>query len=257
AVLVYVLVAGGAANLLTAWFSTDSDLADFALGHFPPLILLIAAGIVFVRFSGWSRYVWRTPASFETRPRRWWMLAFPVLLLAQSIILLTLVPWAGWDVGAVLVVAAGTALVGIGEELYFRGILRASLRSHHGETLALVVTSLLFGLGHSLGSVMNGLDGGFIVFQVGVTALDGAILYGAFRATGRLWVPMVLHAFSDFTLYLANNDLADKTGSEISTSPANTAIESVLWVLAIVLLISCIRQDLRTRREQHATPAPA
>ncbi|WP_344303767.1 hypothetical protein, partial [Agromyces salentinus] len=32
AVLVYVLVAGGAANLLTAWFSTDSDLADFALG---------------------------------------------------------------------------------------------------------------------------------------------------------------------------------------------------------------------------------
>ncbi|MFB2580519.1 lysostaphin resistance A-like protein [Herbiconiux sp. P15] len=252
AAVVYVAVAGGLATLLDAWLQPEEGLAEFAVTHFPVLIPLIVVGVVFVRRSGWGRDVWRTPAAFGTQPRRWWMLAIPVLVIAQAVTVLVLAPWGERTVALVVVVALGTAMVGIGEELYFRGILRTSLRAHHGETLTLLVTSLLFGVGHSVASLALGLQPAFIAFQVGVTALDGVVLYGVLRATGRLWIAIALHALTDFSLYISAGDLADRSGSNVSTSPVNVALESALWVLALVLLVSCIRQDIRTHRENRA-----
>ncbi|GIT82109.1 hypothetical protein LLS1_37780 [Leifsonia sp. LS1] len=256
AVIVYVALAGGVGNLLDQWFPTTNDVAELALSHFPVLIPLIAVGLIFVWRAGWRNDVWRTPASFETQPRRWWMLAFPILLLAQSVILLVGTPWGRWSVGALLVILVVNIMVGVGEELYFRGILRASLRSHHGETLTLVVTSLLFGAAHALGSVLAGLPIGFVAFQVSVAAAAGAVLYGVFRATGRLWVAMALHALSDFALRVSSGDLSSRSADDLSPSPVTITTQAILWMLTLVLLISCIRQDARTRRAK-TEPAQA
>ena len=105
AAIVYVALAGGVAELLTEWISTEDDVAELSLGHFPVLIPLVAAGVWFVWWAGWTKHVWRTPAAFETHPRRWWMLAFPALLLVQSIVLLAGTPWGAWS-AAVLVKTA-------------------------------------------------------------------------------------------------------------------------------------------------------
>ena len=256
AAIVYVALAGGVGSLLDEWFPNKNDLAELALSHLPVLIPLITVGVIFVWRAGWTRDVWRTPASFETQPRRWWMLAFPTLLLAQSIILLAGTPWGNWNAGALLLILVVNILVGAGEELYFRGILRASLRAHHGETLTLIVTSLLFGAAHALGSVLAGLQIGFVAFQVNVAAASGAVLYGVFPATGRLWIAMALHALSDFTLRVSSGDPSSRSADDLSPSPANIAIQSVLWVLALVLLISCILQDARARHEKTDAPGP-
>lgn len=183
AVIAYVALAAGVSSLLVDWLAPEGELAEFALSHIPVLLPLIIAGLVFARRSGWAE-IWRTPAAYETRPRRWWMLAIPLLMLAQSAIMLTLTPWRNWDILGIALVALVTAMVGLGEELYFRGILRSSLRAHHGETLTLLVTALLFGAAHSFGSAIHGEPAGAIAFQVGVTMLDGALFYAAFRATG-------------------------------------------------------------------------
>lgn len=250
ATLLYVLVAGGLANLLTEWFPPADEVGDFALGHLPVLIPLIVVGVLFVRQAGWAQTVWRSTASFESRPRRWWMLAFPILLVAQILILFSITPWGDWNLTLVFLVFGVNVLVGVGEELYFRGILRNSIRSHHGETLTLVSTSLLFGAAHALGSVTSGLPFAFILVQVGGTALMGAALYGAFRATGRLWVAMTLHALSDFSLRISSGDLDSASAHDLEPPAATGVIQFGLWVLALVLLISSIRQDLRARREK-------
>lgn len=257
AVTVYVLLAAGVANLLTDWLAPSDPAADYALGHFPVLIPLVVAGVVFVRWAGWGPGVWRTPASFETRPRRWWLLAIPALLLAQNVVLLAASPAANWQVGTVVLIAAATALVGIGEELYFRGILRASVRAHHGETMALLVTALAFGAAHSVASLGHGLPLGFIAFQVAVTALGGAVYYGAFLATGRLWVAMVLHALDDFSLAVSSGNLTGPSGQNAAAGPVNSAIQFILWVLAGAVLVSCIRQDRRDRQPRPVTDTPA
>lgn len=248
AIAVYIALAAVVANLLAEWLHPTDPVAVLALEHFPVLIPLVVAGIVFVRWAGWSRDVWRTSAAFDTRPRRWWMLAIPLLLLINSIVVLISAPASAWQLGPVVIVALAMALVGIGEELYFRGILRASLRAHHGETITFVVTSLLFGLAHTVGSLFLGAPVETIAFQVGATAFSGALLYAAFRATGRLWVPMLLHALDDFSLHLGGDAIG--AGADAATQAVG-AIGIAQWVLAAVFLISCIRQDLAARRTTH------
>jgi membrane protease YdiL (CAAX protease family) len=139
-------------------------------------------------------------------------------------------------------------LVGFGEELYFRGILRASIRTHHGETLALLVTSLAFGLAHSIVVILAGVDAGAVAFEVAATAAAGAVYYGVYRATGRLWVPIVLHALDDFSLSISGADLTAHPITDSGVNPITITTQVLLWALALALLISCIRQDRATRR---------
>ena len=154
----------------------------------------------------------------------------------------------------IVVVLVGTAMVGLGEELYLRGILRVSVRAHHGELLTLVVTSVVFGLAHSLGSFLSGLPIGFIAFQVAVTALDGAIYYGILRATGRLWVPIVLHGLNDAALYLVSADSSSHVAAGFNPATWTSIAPVALGILTAVLVISSIRQDRHTRaRRQHQT----
>lgn len=150
----------------------------------------------------------------------------------------------------VAVVLVGTLLVGVGEELYFRGILRASIEGRHGQAVTLLVTSVAFGLAHSVGSLIGGVPVSFIAFQVAVTAAAGAVLYGVLRATGRLWVAMLLHGLNDAGLYLNSGQTDNPSAAGLSADSGNIALQAALWVLAAVLLISCLRQDHRRRQEQ-------
>lgn len=252
AIVVYVALAGGLANLLDEWLQPADAAAEYALTHLPVLVPLIIAGVVFVRWAGWQPAVWRTPAAFETRPRRLWLLVIPALMLVNSVSLLVVAPYAGWTVPTIALVALVTGLVGLGEELYFRGILRASIIAHHGETVALLITVLAFGLAHSVASLSKGLPLGFVAFQIAVTGLGGVAYYAAFRATGRLWVPIALHALEDFSLQVSGGGLGAASNSDTNVTPLNTTIQAVLWGLALFVLISCIRQDVAARRSRRA-----
>ncbi|MFC4138625.1 MULTISPECIES: CPBP family intramembrane glutamic endopeptidase [unclassified Microbacterium] len=247
AVAVYVAVGAGIANLLLAAIAVEDPMGRFLLAHLPVLIPLAIAGIVFVWWAGWNARVWQTAAPWETRPRRWWLLVFPVLLLIQSGVTLGTSDWGRWTVGGVVLVALVCLLVGFGEELYFRGILRASIREHHGETLALVITAAAFGIAHTLSSALQGMPVGGVLFQVAVTSAAGAVYYGAFLATGRLWVPIVLHALDDFSLHISGADLTMHPIADATPSPLAIATQGLLWALTVVLLISCIRRDRAAR----------
>jgi len=256
AIVVYVLFAAGLGNLMDVLVPTASPELEFALSHLVPLPIVIGLGLWFARWSGWWGDVWRQRPVTAGPPRRRWMLAIPVLLLVGPVLGLFDVPWSERSVGLVLLLAVGCLLVGLGEELFYRGILRVSLRSHHGELVTLLVTSVLFGLSHSLGSMLNGVPVGIIAFQVGATAFDGALYYAAFRVTGRLWVPVLIHALTDFSLYLRNDDWSAATG-HAAPDPGAVAIgaQFALWALMIAVVVSFILEDARARRLRRAAAA--
>lgn len=256
AIVVYVLVAAGLANVLELLVKPTEPVADFALTHFVPLSILIVAGVFFARKAGWLADVWRDETAVADAPRRWWMLAVPLLLLVGPVTGLVDVPWGERSFGVILLLLLGCLMVGFGEEFFYRGILRVSLRAHHGNFVTLLVTSVLFGISHSLGSLLNGVPVSVIAFQVGATGLTGALYYVAFCATGRLWVPIVIHAFTDFVLY-AQSDLSVDSHEAAVPDPGAIAIgaQFVLGAFLIVFVVSALRSDARERAKRRALAA--
>lgn len=244
----YVLGAAGASSALVAIVQPTDDDAEFALSHLPILPVLIALALVFAWRSGWWRDVWTTPRAVGGRPRRWWMLSIPVLLLMLPIPGLIGVPWPERAPVLVLSLAIGTVMVGIGEELVVRGILRTSIRAHHGELVTAVSTSLLFGLAHTVGDVVHGIPIAIIAFQVAFLSMNGLLYYAAFRATGTLIVPIVLHALTDFSLYVQASGGYAATGDAVPDGgPFVVIVQVLLIVLSVVFLVSLAREDHRAR----------
>jgi uncharacterized protein len=100
---------------------------------------------------------------------------------------------------------AVSATAGICEELFFRGFLTWYFLAWMGPVAAVILASLLFGLGH----VYLGLA------QVPKTALIGLILAIVVSLTGSLWPAMLLHAAVDWN----SGELGFKLlGTETSTT---------------------------------------
>lgn len=248
AVAFYVLLAAGLGTLINILFPTGSDVADYALSRFIPLPIAIACGLLFTHWAGWSNATWRIkPFVSIQKPRRRWLYAIPVLLLFQALSPLFTASWNDISVTLFIVALLACLLVGIGEELYFRGIVRVSIKPSYGVFVPLFVTSLLFGLGHTAGELFDGLGFWSILFNVVALSAAGALHYGAFLATGRLWVPIALHFLTDFGLRLS--------GSFGTTSDATVGVPSIiaqviLWGLAVALVISALRDDRKTKEQR-------
>ncbi len=254
AVAVYVLLAGGLGNLLGGLVTDDQAAAQFALGHFIPLAIAIALMLLFLRWTGWGRDVWYEAPTPTLMPRRWWLVSIPVLVVLLPIAQLSDIPWASRSAGFVLIVAAGTLMVGFGEELVIRGILLTAVRARHGEFVTLLATSVVFALAHIPSNVIAGVPLGAIAFQVTFLAAAGASYYWVRRVTGRLWVAMVIHAFTDWVLYLGSG-----TGTPNASIPHDhsgpaepfpVTVQILLLIASAIGVISVVREDRRRKRAE-------
>jgi membrane protease YdiL (CAAX protease family) len=91
-------------------------------------------------------------------------------------------------------------LVGVAEEITFRGILVAGARrTWNREGFALIASSVLFGLFH-LPNWLLGQSLSMTIRQVVVTALLGMAFYALRRASGTLLTCIALHAVDDWMI---------------------------------------------------------
>lgn len=90
--------------------------------------------------------------------------------------------------------------VGIVEEFYVRGlflnIIEALACKRANKTkLAVILSSVVFGLGHIPGMIGMGI--GVIVFKL-ISTIGMGLYFGTiYKKTGNLWVPIILHSFID------------------------------------------------------------
>lgn len=100
-------------------------------------------------------------------------------------------------------VAIGLAS-GIGEELFFRGVLQTVLARRLPTPPAVAIQAILFGLGHRT-------SGLYIV----LTSLKGFIYGKIYAATQNLAIPVFLHAvWNTFMVYMAHVQVSDMTEEE-------------------------------------------
>ena len=178
------------------------------------LLLLAAAAILGVR----PLFRWRaTTLAQQILP------ALPIFLfycfaLAESLILemhSSLLPPL-----RILLFALSMLMVGLTEELLFRGLITRILYEKYGKTsiglwFTVLFSSLLFGMIHLTNAAAMPL-GGVLIQMVGALVL-GICLSAIFLRSGNLWTVALLHGFMDFAALsssglFGSDSLADTVG---------------------------------------------
>lgn len=180
-------------------------LAIWDLRGGPDLVLLAGAKLASaaVALSVVDRLGWLRRVGF-TAPRRWnrlWLAWLPAIYVLLS--------FAGGSQNRALLSALGIAglclAIGLEEELWTRGLLLESLR-WRGTTVAVIVSSVWFGLLHSL-NLLSGQPASATLAQIGFATAFG-LAVGAIRVrVGTLWLPIALHALFNLGVLLRGSDV--------------------------------------------------
>lgn len=129
----------------------------------------------------------------------------------------------------VMWVLLNTFLVGLSEELMFRGVLFQALRSSVSIVPAVALTTLAFGAIHSLNVFITGDLRGAVI-QSTAAALSGLFFITLRLRTGSLWSCIVIHGLWDCAAFLVV--LSSRGDPATSTAPADAAsLAPILLVL--------------------------
>jgi len=153
---------------------------------------------------------WWREAGFN-RPSEWRNLRLLIFPTALYLLLIPMVQSALPTPGRMVMLAIVTLLIGIHEEVIYRGIIvRALLPT--GALRAALWSGLLFGLIHIL-SFAVGRDPLFATSQVVASILGGFGLAALRIRTNTIWPLILLHALNDFIQFTATGGIA---ASEVS-----------------------------------------
>ena len=146
------------------------------------------------------------------------------------------------------------AVVGITEELTFRGLIAGMLYDKYGATpagvwLSVMVSSLLFGLVHLSNAAGADLSG-VLIQMVGAIAL-GMCLAALYFRCRNLWAVAAVHGFMDFCALLTSGVFRADSLTDIidSYSGANLLAFGLYVVIALVLLRPSKLREITSRQD--------
>lgn len=161
-----------------------------------PLVgLALATGLVFA-YRGLIRWTERRGRPSELSPGRPMLAAGAGLVLGMALMALVVgaiavvgrVEWLGWGAVPTAVGSVGFwIVVGVGEELIFRGVLFRIVEERGGTWIALLVTSVVFGGVHLTNPDAT------VTGAVAIAAEAGILLGAAYVLTRSLWLPIGIH----------------------------------------------------------------
>jgi membrane protease YdiL (CAAX protease family) len=189
-------------NVLLPMNASDIDLVLNGIAY-----AVLAAGTILLL----NRLKWWDAAGFR-RPYRWYFVLLfwlPLLPLGLNFIGgMKLVALEPWRIGLFGIISL---LVGFVEEGIFRGVMVRALYAK-GIWTAAVVSSVLFGLAHSVNFVL-GEDVQSVALQlVFTTTIYGFASAALFIYTGTIWPIVVIHFLVDFFSWLQAGTSLATTG---------------------------------------------
>jgi membrane protease YdiL (CAAX protease family) len=208
--------------------------AGLAYGHLPsgspvwrtitlPVTLSIIFGALVVTYLRW----WR-PVIKDDKPVSGWVKIVPALLIVSIIGTTGYSNLANQSAGLVLLLLGSTLLVGVGEELMFRGISIVALRGDGlSEAKVALWSSVLFGAVHMTNIFTEGPSA---FLQAAVVSVTGYFFYLTRRSFGIILVPMVIHGLYDFSIFSHSIGLAKPEASAQTLIPMLVSL-----ILAIIV----------------------
>ncbi|MFI5803563.1 lysostaphin resistance A-like protein [Streptomyces sp. NPDC051561] len=207
-----------------------------------PIGLSVLFGAALVTWLGW----WGSVMAYRVPVRRW-VRFVPISMLVVAVLAVNYPNLADQPLSLVLSLLAMTLLVGIGEELMFRGIgVQVFKRAGLSEGKVALWSSVVFGAVHLSNAFGEGTQA---IFQAVIVSTSGYFFYLCLRVGGTLLLPMLVHGLWDFSL------LSNTVGPDPKTSPG-MILPILLQVVLIVLVLVKRRSIEPTNRNQNAAPQP-
>lgn len=136
-------------------------------------------------------------------------------------------------------------LVGIAEEVLFRGILQKSILEYMGTDsigkvrMGIIISSVIFASVHLLNTFLPGISFTDALKQT-ISVIPMGVLFGTiyFRSKNNLWAVILLHAFNDFFTFLVAGYISNASLSESISGTSNNIVGTLivftiidLWVM--------------------------
>ena len=160
------------------------------------LLCLLGAGIVLVLYSAWRRIdgFRRAPDLTMRKLNSDLWAGFGIGALFFALVTGSIALLGGyrigavrWDTVSVVKIFFQFFVVGVGEEVLFRGIVFRMLDERWGTLVALILSSLLFGFLH----ITN--ENATVWSSIAITVEAGLLLGAAYKWSGSLWLPIGIH----------------------------------------------------------------
>lgn len=180
-------------SLGTTSYNYDTETAKLLISMTPSSAVMLVVLVIFTRWSRlkvrgprvrWTKEVWIAVAAY---------LGFGILTFAIS-------KRGGGHYDAIAVVGLVVAclLVGINEELAYRGLSLGGFARRIPVFWAVVAAAILFGLSHII-NLLSGSQPGLVAQQVLYTFLAGLFMGWLYVFSGRnFWLVALVHATHDF-----------------------------------------------------------
>jgi uncharacterized protein len=224
----WLIINVGMSRLLS---TPDSSVAGFLMHG---VNAMLATSVLFllaaVWFFGWNDIGLNAPVS----ARSLWILWLPgifILLMAAGIVVIGPPP-----IRAVGFILVNALLIGISEEVMFRGIVFQALRSRLSIWPSIGITSLLFGAMHLMNMTWLGSIS-LAMLQAGAAFSTGMLLMAIRVRTKSLDPGIILHAVWDFCAIMLTASPAVAT---MEGPVADTTTLSMAGAYALVTLIYAV-----------------
>jgi hypothetical protein len=239
---IYVPAGGVIARLADRSYSEDDLLSSAGTIFIQLTGGLIVGSLVLIAFTtvmGWNAEI------FGRQPiyRSGWMWLAPVIVLTPIILRVLGIDWGGRGLQVAMMMMATGLLIGFSEELLYRGVAVKMLRSGgHREFSVAAISSLLFGLSHTV-NLVSGAQVTTVLATVPYTIAFGVLMYLSMRAFGFIVAAMILHGLTDPTTFLATGGLPDDVDTTAVTGLSAIAGQygTLLVVLAGLIMAFFIR----------------
>jgi len=207
----------------------------FSIGA--PLVVGAVLLLAFAASVNWTKSV------FARQPvrGRWWMWIFVVLAVVPIVLRFFGIDYASYGAAVIVTSLLVGLLIGFVEEFLYRGIVVTILRNGgHREWSVAVLSSLFFALSHTV-NLISGQEVVVVALTVVMTFGFGLMMYLVLRATGNIVWPMLIHAFTDPTTFLATGGVDSTNGAAHSPVLDLAAPFNYIFVIAALIALIFIR----------------
>ncbi len=155
-----------------------------------------------------------------------------IALIGNGVLRFATGNYVGKDMTLLFTIIFATLLVGISEELMFRGILLPALVTKRGKIRAVLISSIMFGLLHSV-NIIGGLPAKEMLVQVILTSIIG-ILFSCIALEIKNIIPLMIYHWLWDGILISGGYL-DSSGKELTF--VLTLMELIFAIVFFIILI--------------------